>query len=240
MAANKNNRKNAYGLTKDRERSAARIFGKHVSNEKALVLVLATSFACLAPILLGLRLWNAIPEIVETGLIGPGGKDDSVPRAVLVYGVPGLVFVLNLICHVQLWVHQKVQRVPPKPVLLLGRFGIPLLFMPLTALWILHAAGEPLQTRFFLTVYVSLFVMFIGSRFYDCETDDPISIRLFRLQQKLSAWTAVHKVAGICWLAAGLLQLILLFALAPVPTGLGIVPLILLLLPFPVAAVLGR
>ena len=240
MSANKNNRKNAYGLTKDRERNAARIIGKHVSDEKALVLVLAASFACLSPILLGLRLWNAIPEIVETGLIGPGGKDDSVPRAVLVYGVPGLVFVLNLICHVQLWVHQKAQRVPPKPVLLLGRFGIPLLFMPLTALWILHAAGEPLQTVFILTIYVSLVLMLIGSNFYDCPPGAAFSIRLFKLQQKPAAWATVHRLAGICWLAAGLVQLILLFAFDPIPVGLRIVPLILLLLPFPVAAVLGR
>ena len=240
MSANKNNRKNAYGLTKDRERSAARIFGKHVSKEKALILVFATSCACLAPVLLGLRLWNAIPEIVETGLIGPDGRDDSVPRAVLVYGVPGLVFVLNLICHGQLWLHQQAQRVPPKPVLLLGRFGIPLLFMPLTALWILHAAGEPFQTVFFLTVFASLFFMYIGSCFYECKTDDVVSIRLFRLQQKPSAWSAVHRLAGICWLAAGLIQLVLLFAFDPVPVVFRFVPLILLLIPFPAAAVLGR
>ena len=240
MSANKNIRKNAYGLSKDRERNAARIFGKHVSKEKALILVIATSFACLAPILLGLRLWNAIPEIVETGLIGPGGKDDSVPRVVLVYGVPGLVFVLNLICHAQLWVHQKAKRVPPKPVLLLGRFGIPLVFMPLTALWILHAAGEPIRALFFVSVFTSLLFMYIGSRFYDCPPDSVISIRLFRLQQKPSAWTPVHRLAGICWLAAGLIQLILLFAFDPISPVFRIVPLILLLLPFPVAAFLGR
>ena len=240
MASKNNNRKTGYGLTADRERNAARIFGKHVSDEKALILVLATSFACLSPVLLGLRLWNAIPALVETGLIRPDGNDDSVPRAVLVYAVPGLVFVLNLICHVQLWVHQKAQRMPPKPVLFLGRHGIPLLFIPLTALWMLHAAGEPLQAVFFLTLFASLLMMLIGASFYDCPPDAVIAIRLFRLHQKPSDWAKVHRLAGICWMAAGLLQLIFLFAFDPVPAGLRIVPLILLLFPLPVAAVLGR
>ena len=240
MASKKDNRKTAYGLTADRERNAARIFGKHVSDEKALILVLATSFACLSPVLLGLRLWNAIPALVETGLIGPGGSDDSVPRVVLVYAVPGLVFVLNLICHVQLWVHQRAQRMPPKPVLLLGRHGIPMLFIPLTALWMLHAAAAPLRAVFFLTVFASLLMMLIGGSFYDCPTDAVIAIRLFRLQQKPSEWTRVHRMAAICWMAAGLLQLILLFAFDPVPTGLRMVPLILLLLPLLAAAVFGR
>ncbi len=238
--ASKNNRKTAYGLTADRERGAARIFGRHVSDEKALLLVLAASFACLSPVLLGLRLWNAIPALVETGLIGPDGGDDSVPRVVLVYAVPGLVFVLNLICHVQLWVHQRAQRIPPRLVWLLGRFGIPLLFIPLTALWMLHAAGEPLQAVFFLTVFASLLMMVFGGCFYDCPTDAVIAIRLFRLQQKPSDWARVHRLAGICWLAAGLLQLILLFAFDSAPAGLRIVPLILLLLPVAAAAVLGR
>ena len=145
MAAKKNNGKTAYGLTKDQQQIAARIFGKHVSDEKALVLVLASSFACLSPVLLGLRLWDAIPEIVETGLIGPGGQDDSLPRAVLVYGIPGLAFILNLICHAQLWIHQRAQKIPPVPVRVLGRFGIPLLSVPLSAFWMLKAAGESVQ-----------------------------------------------------------------------------------------------
>lgn len=239
MASRQNNIKTAYGMSKDSEQSAALIFGKHVSNEKALILVLATSFACMAPFLLGLRLWNQIPEIIETGLIGPDGQDDSMPRVMLVYAVPGLAFILNLICHVQLWIHQKTQRIPPKPVWLLGRFGIPLLFIPLSALWILKAAGEAVQAVFFITVFSSLFFMYIGSRFYDCPTDAAISIRLFRLQEKPSAWNKVHRLAGVCWLAAGLIQLILLFSFAPVPAVLRIIPLVLLLFPFPAASVLG-
>ena len=40
--------------------------------------------------ILGVRYWDQIPEIVETGLIGPGGKDDSLPRwAVAFLHCPG-------------------------------------------------------------------------------------------------------------------------------------------------------
>ena len=89
-------------------------------------------------------------------------------------------------------------------------------------------------------LFASLLMMLIGASFYDCPTDAVIAIRLFRLHQKPSDWAKVHRLAGICWMAAGLLQLIFLFAFDQVPAGLRIVPLILLLFPLPVAAVLGR
>ena len=80
---------------------ASRFLGKHVTPAKAVAVLLFSLLTAVSPMLLGLRLWTQIPSIVETGLIGPGGKDDSLPRAVLVFGIPGLMCVLNLICHGQ-------------------------------------------------------------------------------------------------------------------------------------------
>jgi hypothetical protein len=45
--------------------------------------------------LLGLRLWELIPPVVQTGLVSAEGLDDSMPRAVLVFGVPGLFCLLQ-------------------------------------------------------------------------------------------------------------------------------------------------
>ena len=58
----------------------AEIFGKHLSPEKQRALLIVTLTACALPMILGVRMWDRIPEIVETGLIGPGGQDDSLPR----------------------------------------------------------------------------------------------------------------------------------------------------------------
>ena len=87
------------------EAQGAKIFGKHVSKEKGYVLLAFTLLACAAPMILGVRLWDQIPEIVPSGLIGADGNDDSIPRWMVACGLPGLMCLLNLICHGQLSQH---------------------------------------------------------------------------------------------------------------------------------------
>jgi len=68
------NRKKREALPRDLEIRGAEIFGKHLSPEKQRALLIVTLTACALPMILGVRMWDRIPEIVETGLIGPGGR----------------------------------------------------------------------------------------------------------------------------------------------------------------------
>ena len=68
------NRKKREALPRDLEIRGAEIFGKHLSPEKQRALLIVTLTACALPMILGVRMWDRIPEIVETGLIGPGGQ----------------------------------------------------------------------------------------------------------------------------------------------------------------------
>ena len=104
-----------------------KLFGKHVSKEKAQLLLAATLLACATPMILGARMWNAIPEIVPSGLIGANGEDDSIPRWMVAFGLSGLMCLLNLLSHFQLASHQKRMVMPPAHVRLMGRWGFPVI-----------------------------------------------------------------------------------------------------------------
>lgn len=228
--------KTAYGLTREQEREASRIFGRHVSIPKALVELLAATLCCLSPMLLGLRLWAAIPPIVPTGLLSAEGLDDSMPRAVLVFGVPGLFAVLNLICHGQLWLHQKAQKLPPLAVRLLGRWTLPVLAVLLCPLWLLHAAGETVTGAFYLPCALALLLLCLGARFFDCARESHFAFHLKSIAYKEDAWRKTHRAASLAWMAAGLLLLVVYFALGRLPAWSAAVTL-LLLVPFPAAGV---
>ena len=83
------NRKKKETLPRDLEIRGAELYGKHLSPEKQRALLIVTLVACALPVILGVRYWDQIPEIVETGLIGPGGKDDSLPRWAVGFALPG-------------------------------------------------------------------------------------------------------------------------------------------------------
>lgn len=96
----------------------------------------------------GVRLWESIPEIVETGITRMDGRDDSMPRALVVFGIPGLMCLLNLIVHTQLYLNQQRMTLPKTFVRLFGRWGFTVLSTGLANLFIYRAANRPLPPPF--------------------------------------------------------------------------------------------
>lgn len=186
----------------------AKVFGKHVSKRKGYLLLAFTLLACATPILLGMRVWEKIPEIVPSGLIGPNGEDDSLPRAVVVFGLPGLMCVLNLISHMQLLINQKRMTLPAAPVRLLGRWGFPVISVLFCSGMIMKAAGLKtwLSLPFLTPCILGLLMMLLGGHMWECPRDARIALR-FSFCSSDSAWETVHRFAGGLWLTVGLLAI---------------------------------
>lgn len=188
------------------EREGARMFGKHVSKQKGIVLLVVTLIACALPMVLGIRLWNEIPEVVPTGLIGMDGKDDSLPRAAVVFALPGLMCLLDLICHGQLYGYQKRMAVPPAKFRLVGRWGFPVISVLFCSGMILESAGrQALSLPFVTPCVLGLLLMILGAHMWDCPRDAKIALRFSFTENSEPAWKAVHRFAGWLWLTAGLL-----------------------------------
>lgn len=188
------------------EAESARVLGKHISKQKAQILMAVTMIACALPMVLGIRLWNEIPEIVSTGLIGVDGRDDSLPRWAVVFLVPGLMCLLNLICHGQLYVNQKRMTVPSRQVRLLGRWGFPVISVLLCSGLIMESAGRPaLSLGMVAPCALGLLLLMLGSHMWDCPRDAVIALRFSFTEHSTTAWKAVHRFAGWLWITAGLL-----------------------------------
>lgn len=189
---------------------SAKMFGKHASKEKRTVLLIATLLACAAPMLLGARMWNQIPEIVPSGLIGSNGQDDSIPRWMVAFGLAGLMCLLNFLSHFQLKRFQGKMSLPPVHVRLMGRWGFPILSVIFcTGMIRQSVGGQPLPLGAVAHNVLGLLLMLLGAHMYECPRDARIALRLPVVQNSDSSWNAVHKFAGLCWLAAGLVIIIL-------------------------------
>ena len=228
--------KSSYGLTREQEREATRYFGRHITPVKALVSLCFALLTAASPMLLGLHLWKQIPEIVETGLTTVGGEDDSLPRAVLVFGLPGLMCVLTLICHGQLWLHQKTERLPPAPIRITGRWSIPVISVLLCSFWHRRAAGLQAELSFFLPCLLALLLILLGAHFFDCPRDAQIAFRFPSILHWDTPWRKTHRLAGVCWMLAGLQLLVFTFVLGTLPWYSFVLALFLLLSEFPAEA----
>ncbi len=190
------------------ERQSAAVLGRHVSEEKGRVLLLFTALACLAPCALGVRLWDGIPAVVETGLTGLNGEDDSLPRWALVFLLPGLFFVLDVINHAQLRRFQRLEQVPPRYTRLMSRWGFPIVGLALCAWAIPSGAGLPTMVGTMFPLWgVGLALMAAGGHFYECPRSARFSLGALPGMEDPSAWRDVHRFAGLCCMTAGLLFL---------------------------------
>lgn len=195
------------GMTREMEMESARMFGKHVTKEKAILLLVVTMLACAMPIQVGIRMWDQIPEIVETGLIGMDGKDDSLPRAAVVFLVPGLMCLLNLICHGQLWFNQKRMTLPNTPVRVLGRWGFPVISVLFCSGLMLESAGSGLALPFLVPCVLGLVLLMLGGHMWDCPRDSKVALRFSFTEGNEQAWREVHRFASWLWSIGGLLVL---------------------------------
>ncbi len=192
-------------LSREDEITGAKIFGKHASPEKRRALLAVTLITCAMPMLLGWRLWGEIPRVVETGLIGPGGKDDSLPRWMVAFGMPAFMCLMDAICHMQLHLNQKNMTIPKTPVRLLGRWGFPVLSVIFCSALILHSAGAPaLQLSFVTPCVLGVLLLLLGSHMFDCPMNGRLALRFSGLEGNPPLWKAVHRFAGWAWMLAGL------------------------------------
>ena len=206
MSSQYNKKKKKTAEEREIEIQSAKFFGKHVSEEKGKLLFAATMLACAAPMLLGARLWAQIPEIVPSGLIGMDGKDDSIPRWMVACGLPGLMCLLNFICHMQLLINQKRMTLPAAHVRLVGRWGFPILSVIFCSGMILQSTGSKALPLTFVTPCVlGLVLMMLGGHMFDCPRNAKLALRFSFTENNDGSWKAVHRFAGWCWLAVGLL-----------------------------------
>jgi len=146
-------------------------------------------------------------KLFRTGLIGMDGKDDSLPRAAVVFALPGLMCLLNLICHGQLYGYQKRMATPPAKFRLVGRWGFPVISVLFCSGMIMESAGRQALSMPFVTPCVlGLLLMILGGHMWDCPRDAKIALRFSFTEISEPAWKAVHRFAGWLWMAVGLLM----------------------------------
>lgn len=187
------------------EADGARMFGKHVSRTKGRVLLAVTLVTCALPVILGLRLWEEMPEIVPTGLIGADGKDDSLPRPAVVFALPALMCLLNFLSHMQLRLNQKRMTVPKAHVRLVGRWGFPVISVLFCGGMDLEAAGRAWDLSFAAPCVLGLALLLLGSHLWDCPRSAAVSLRFALSGPRGADWDAAHRFAGGVCLASGAL-----------------------------------
>ena len=169
-------------------------------NKRTLIL---TSIVILMPMLVGLALWNRLPERMPTHFNFSGEVDGYSSRLFAIVGLPLFILAMQLLCAFVLRADPKKQNISEKLV------QLALWICPAVSLFVgvsmyLSALGYVLNINRFVSVFVGLLFVIMGNYLPKCRPNYTMGIRLPWTLADEENWNHTHRFAGYVWIVVGL------------------------------------
>ena len=175
-----------------------------MKNEKKLII--RTALLCLIPMFIGLALWRRLPDSIPThfGLDGSPNGWSSKPAAV--FGLPLFMLAMHLLCVF-------AAAYDPKNRNLSRRINVLILWIaPLTSLLVLgmvyaSALGADIDMGRSVMCFIGVLFVIVGNYLPKCRQNYTVGIKLPWTLADEDNWNRTHRLAGVLWIAGGLMIL---------------------------------
>lgn len=167
--------------------------------------VILSTLLCLAPILLGLALYDQLPEMVPTHFDFAGNPDGWSSRPVAVFGIPLFLAALNLLCHWGMGVAARRDDRQVVPAVMMHIVGwivgvIAVIVVPMS---LFMAIGVELPIHFIMNALLAVMFLVIGNYLPKCKMNAYIGIKIPWTYSSEENWRRTHRLGGFVWVAAG-------------------------------------
>ena len=197
--------------------------------EHKLALIIS-SIVLLLPILLGLLLWNELPDTIATHFNTEGVADGYSSKTFAVLGLPCILLIVHWFCIFVTSVDPKKQNIAGKP------FALILWIAPFVSILgtfsiyneVLDFAPN-LNSSTIATLFLGFLFIVIGNYLPKCRQNYTIGIKIPWALHDEDNWNHTHRFAGIVWMMGGIL--IIITSLLNQPTISLIILIVMAIIP---------
>jgi len=172
-------------------------------NKGTLIL---TSVVMLLPILIGLVLWNRLPEMIPSHWNINGEIDGWCSKAFAVFGFPCMLLGIHWICVLVSSADPKHQNYHPS-MLMLVLWICPVISLVLNTLVYCAALGYSLRVEILMPLLVGLGFIIVGNLLPKCRQSYTMGIKLPWTLASEENWNKTHRLGGKLWVAGGVLTM---------------------------------
>jgi uncharacterized membrane protein len=194
-----------------------------------IVRLIIASIICLLPICLSVMMYNDLPERLVMQWNIEGNPNWDAPKAVLAFGVPLFLMVLNIAVNILVYNLPNRKNVSTAMQLFLNWF-IPVLSLIFVPLALLINLGAELPIKMIAFIFIGLVFIFIGNYLPKNRQNVIAGIRISWTLNNTENWNKTHRLAGVLWIIGGILFIVLAFLPLENIAGLIIIFTILLLI----------
>ena len=171
--------------------------------KKNLKLLIVTSIIILLPMLVGVFLWDQLPEQLPIHWNANGEVDGWSSKAFAVFGLSGIMLAVHWLCTLGTAADPKKANHSEK-VLHLVLWIIPVLSVVLFAITYATALDKELPIDIIIPIVIGLMLTIVGNYLPKCKQNYTIGIKIPWTLNSEENWNKTHRFAGRLWTVCGL------------------------------------
>jgi uncharacterized membrane protein len=174
-------------------------------NRKKMILL--TSLLVFIPIIVGLVLWNRLPEEMPVHFNTAGEPDNWESKSFAVFFLPLFLWVVHLVTGFITLADPKKQNINDKVFMLV------LYICPATAIFgsiamYIGALDLPISINMVGNLFVGIVFIIVGNYMPKTRQNYTIGIKIPWALNDTENWNKTHRFAGIIWIICGVVLLI--------------------------------
>lgn len=179
--------------------------------KKYLSTMIAASVVILIPMVLGLLLWNRLPEQITTHWGINNTPDGWTGKGIVVFGLPLLMLAVQWIGVMLTSLDPKMKDTDGKPLKIV-LWLCPVLCLVVSCVIYGYALGIDLNMDNVALLVVGMLFLVIGNYLPKCKQSYTLGIKLPWTLKNEANWNATHRLGGKVWMLGGLLLMLCVFA----------------------------
>lgn len=166
----------------------------------------------LLPMLIGLLLWNRLPDIMTTHWGGDGVADGFSGKAFAVFGLPAILAGINLLCILGTALDPNHANQNKKAMSLIF-WIMPLICLCVSGMMYAIALGRAVDMFVFMPMLFGVMFVVLGNYMPKVKQNSTLGIKIFWTMHNEENWNKTHRFAGKMWVIGGIV--VLLTAMLP-------------------------
>ena len=170
-------------------------------NKFTLIL---TSIMILLPVLIGLLLWDKLPDQIPSHWDINGNVDSWSSKPFAVFGFPGILLAIHWACILVSSADPSRKNYHPKMIQLV-LWICPVISMLLNALVYTQALEYHLAVETVIPLLVGVMFIIVGNLLPKCRQSYTMGIKLPWTLANEENWNKTHRLAGKLWVIGGVI-----------------------------------
>ena len=171
--------------------------------KKNLPKLIITSLVTLIPIIIGVLIWDKLPDQVPVHWNINGEVDDYATKTQAVFLMPLVLVAFQWICVLGTSLDPKKQNVNDK-MFTLVLWIIPVISLLCNSMVFATALGHKVSVEIIMPLFLGAVFIVIGNYLPKCKQSYTVGIKLPWTLDDEENWNKTHRMAGFLWVIGGI------------------------------------